>query len=80
MILNKESIFNSKILPIFDSDAVIPSYSWRELIDIYNANYGHDPDEDKFRQMIKDIFLENMKNTMAEFETIKDGLMKEVLK
>ena len=78
MILNKESITNSKILPIFDTDAAIQSYSWRELIDIYVANNGHNPDEEKFRKMVYRLFNENLNNTIAEFNTIKTSIMEEI--
>ena len=65
-------------LPIFDSDTAILSYTWRELIDIYVANYGHDPDPEKFREHIKEIIREVTDDVMETYKLCQDGILKEV--
>ena len=79
MVLNKGNA-ELRQLPVFDSDTAFISYTWRELIDIYTANNGHNPDEKKFRQMIRELYVTSLNETMLEFNNIKAAIMEEVLK
>ena len=65
-------------LPIFDSDDAIPSYTWRELIDIYVANHGHKVTDKDFRNHMDEIVREIKKQMLDEYSLVKGTVLTEI--
>ena len=63
---------------ILDCDTAVPSWTWRDFIDTYIADYGHIPDEEKFREHIIEIMQMLTNNLMDALPLVIGNILKEV--
>ena len=73
----KEFTYN---LPIHENDTLFNGFSYREVMDVVIANYGHDITEKQFDKALnefRDIRIEDMKENLM---MCKANMLKEIRK
>lgn len=67
-------------MPIHENDLLFNGFSYRDVIDVVIANYGHDITEKQFDKAVKeflDIRIEDMKENLMMCKT---NMLKEIRK
>lgn len=75
LLYNPEKGKHEYDLPIFDNDNAIGEYTWRYLMDTYVANYGHNPDPQKFREHIMEFMQMLTDDVMETFDLCEEKIM-----
>ena len=73
----KEFLWN---LPIYENDTLFNGFSYREIMDVVIANYGHNITEKQLDKAIKEIlntYIEEMKENLM---LCKANMLKEIRK
>lgn len=67
-------------LPIHENDTLFNGFSYREVMDVMIANYGHDITEKQFDKTLKELLNESVENMKENLMLCKKGMLKEIRK
>ena len=67
-------------LPIHENDTLFNGFSYREIIDVIIANYGHDITEKQFDNAVKEFLDMRIVKMKENLMLCKENMLKEIRK